>query len=269
MAVATTERSAASAARTPFSREHVAVNGVRTEVLTAGKGEPLLFWHGAGTLGGWNFAEPWIDRFRVIIPYHPGWGGSDDALKMTSMQDYVMHQLELMDLLGLEQVNLVGLSMGGWMAASFASQHAHRLRKLVLVAPAGLRVPELPITDLFKVKPEAVLGYLVENIGVLAPYLPATPDDVDFIVERYRESASFARIAWERAFDPKLATWLHRIKIPTLLVWGEQDKVVPFGQAESWAKLIPNAAIRGFPGAGHLVLNEKPEAVRAVAEFLG
>lgn len=269
MTAATTERPAPTASKSPFARDIITVNGIRTEVLTAGKGEALLFWHGAGTLGGWSFAEPWIERFRVIIPCHPGWGGSDDAPKMTSMQDYVMHHLELMDLLGLDTVNLVGLSMGGWMAASFASQHAHRLRRLVLVAPAGLRVPEHPTVDLFKVKPEEVLGYLVENIGALAPYLPSTPDDVDFIVERYREQGSFARLAWERVFDPKLPNWLHRIGVPTLLVWGEQDKVIPLGQAKVWADLIAGARIRSFAGAGHLVLNEKPEAVRAIAEFLG
>jgi pimeloyl-ACP methyl ester carboxylesterase len=251
-----------------FQREMVDVNGVRTEVLTAGAGEPLVFWHGAGTIGGWDFALPWAERFKVVIPLHPGWGGSDDGTHMTSMQDYVMHYLELLDLLGLRRINLVGLSLGGWMAATFATQHSERLRKLVLVAPAGLRVKEHPTADIFRIKPEAILGELTANIAALLPYLPKDPGDLDFIVERYRESTSYARLAWERPYDPKLGHWLHRISVPTLLVWGDADRIVPFGQAASWARLIPGASIRSFAGGGHLLLNEMPEAVAAIAEFL-
>lgn len=259
---------AVATSKGPWAHEFVTVNGVKVEVLTAGKGQPLVFWHGAGTIGGWDFAVPWTEKFKVIIPYHPGWGGSDDAPKMTTIQDYVMLHLELLDILGLDKINLVGMSMGGWMASTFASQQSHRLNKLVLVAPAGLRVPEAPTVDLFKVKNEEILGWLVESIDVLVPYLPATPDDLDFITERYRESASFAKLAWEKNYDLKLPNWLHRIKAPTLLVWGKEDKVVPLGQASVWSKLIPNAVLRTFSPAGHLVLNERPEAVNAITEFL-
>ena len=251
-----------------FHREMISVNGVKVELLTAGEGEPLVFWHGAGTLGGWDFALPWAKRFRVMIPLHPGWGGSDDGTHMTSIQDYVMHNLELLDQLGVQRINLVGLSMGGWMAAAFASQHSHRLHKLVLCAPAGLKVPEHPSADIFRIKPESILHELSENIQVLLPYLPKTADDLDFIVERYRESTSFARLAWERMDDPKLTRWLHRIAVPTLLAWGESDRIIPFGQAKTWASLIPHATIRSFAGAGHLLLNERPDAVAAIGDFL-
>ena len=67
---------------------------------------------------------------------------------------------------------------------------------------------------------------------------------------------------------PWLARWLHRVNMPALVVWGEKDRTVPVGQADAWAKLIPHAKVRRFPGAGHLVLDERPEAVQAVGEFL-
>lgn len=250
-----------------FARETLTVNGVAVEMLTAGRGEPLMFWHGAGTIGGFDFALPWAERFRLLIPYHVGWGGSGDDDSIASMQDHVMHYLDLLDQLGLETIRLVGLSMGGWMAACFATQHAHRLKKLALVAPAGLRVPEFPITDLFKLRPEEIPGYLAANIEALRPFLPQ-PGDVEAAVRLFREQTSFARIAWERAYDPKLARWLHRITVPTLLVWGEADRIIPFGQAQSWTKLIPKAGLRSFKNAGHLVLNERPEAVAAIGDFL-
>jgi len=203
----------------------------------------------------------------VLIPYHPGWGGSADDEGATTMQDFVLHYLDLFDQLGLDTVRLVGLSMGGWMAATFASQQSHRLKKLVLVAPAGLRVPQHPSADVFRLRPEQVPAALVHNFEVLRPFLPQ-PDDVDAIVQISREQTSFARIAWERMSDPKLPRWLHRIKVPTLLLWGEGDRIIPYGQAQTWAGLIPGAQIRAFKNAGHLVLNESAEAVSAVAAFM-
>jgi len=249
-----------------WKSETVTVNGNKTEILTAGEGEPLMFWHGAGTGGGWDFAAPWAEKFKVYIPLHPGWGGSADDTSMTGMQDYVMHYLDLLDQLKIAKFSLIGFSMGGWMAATFATQHAEKLKKLVLVGPAGLRVKEHPTTDLFKIKPEEIAPYLAENLAVLGP--PPDPHDIDFIVNAYREQTSFARVAWERVYDSKLPKYLHRITVPTLLVWGKQDKLVPSAQEKTWTKLIPHAQVKMFEPAGHLVLNEKPEAVRAILEFL-
>jgi pimeloyl-ACP methyl ester carboxylesterase len=251
-----------------FEREELTVNGVKVVMLTAGKGEPLMFWHGAGTFHGWDFALPWTEKYKVMIPFHPGFGESGEDTTISSMHDYVMHYLDLLDQLKLERINLVGFSLGGWMAASFATEHAHRLRKLVLVAPAGLRVPEHPMIDLFRVPPEEVPSYLVANLEVILPHLPKG-HDVDFIVGRYREMTSVARVAWERGYDPKLPRWLHRVRVPTLLIWGEQDRLIPPGQAPAWAKLIPGATVRSFKGAGHLVLDENSDAVHAIADFLG
>jgi len=247
------------------SEEHT-VNGVKTQVLSAGTGEPLMFWHGAGTGGGWDFAAPWAEKFKVYIPYHPGWGGSADDASMTTTQDYVMHYLELLDQMKLDKIALVGFSLGGWIASTFATQHSDRLKKLVLVAPAGLRVKEHPTTDLFKIKPEEIAPYLAENLAALGP--PPDPHDIEFIVNAYREQTSFARIAWERIYDSKLPKYLHRISVPTLFVWGKQDKIVPEAQSATWTKLVKGSTLKTFAPAGHLVLNEKPEAVRAIGEFL-
>jgi pimeloyl-ACP methyl ester carboxylesterase len=249
-----------------WKSDELTVNGVKTQVLSAGKGEPLMFWHGAGTGGGWDFLAPLTERFKVYLPYHPGWGGSADDASMTTIQDYVMHYIELLDQLKLGKIDLVGLSMGGWIASTFATQHSERLKKLVLVAPAGLRVKEHPTTDLFRIKPEEIAPYLAENLAALGP--PPDPHDIEFIVNAYREQTSFARIAWERIYDSKLPKYLHRISVPTLFVWGKQDKIVPEAQSATWTKLVKGSKLQTFSPAGHLVLNEKPEAVRAIAEFL-
>jgi pimeloyl-ACP methyl ester carboxylesterase len=105
-----------------FKRETHTINGVNTIVLTAGSGPPLVFLHGAGIWHGVNFALPWTQKFRVIVPFHPGLGEADDDPAMTNIHDYVMHYLDLFDALGLSKFNLVGFSLGGWLAANFAVQ---------------------------------------------------------------------------------------------------------------------------------------------------
>jgi pimeloyl-ACP methyl ester carboxylesterase len=101
-----------------------------------------VFFHGAGTFHGWAFAEPWTERYRVLIPHHPGYGDSGDLDGLREVHDLVLHYIELFDQLGLTaDVNLVGFSLGGLIAARFAIEQKHRLARLVLVAPAGCGSP--------------------------------------------------------------------------------------------------------------------------------
>lgn len=250
-----------------FNREVHSVGGVRVVMLTAGRGEPLMFLHGAGTFHGFEFAKPWAERFRVLIPFHPGFGESADDPAMTDLHDYVMHYLEFFDALSLDRVRLVGFSLGGYLAAKFAMEHGHRVKKLVLVGPAGLRDDKHPTADVLALPAEQIPSMLVSNFEVIRPHLPQKPD-LDFIGERSREMTTVARILWERPWDPKMPRHLHRLTMPTLLLWGEEDRLVPAQQAETWRKFIPTADIQIFKGAGHLVLDEKREAVEAVERFL-
>ena len=251
-----------------FAREELTIDGVKTVVHTAGKGEPLVVFHGAGTVDGFDFAGAWADKYRVIVPYHPGFGESGDDPTFTDIHDYVMHYLELFDALKIETMHLVGLSMGGYLAAKFASEHGHRINKLVLIAPYGLHVPEHPTVDVIAIPGEEILSMLVSNFEAVKKHLPEKPDP-DFIAARYREATSFARLFWEHPTDPKFPRHLHRVKMPTLIVWGEEDKLIPVQQAQVWRKLVPNAEVMIVKGAGHIVQSDKPETVEAIRRFLG
>jgi pimeloyl-ACP methyl ester carboxylesterase len=246
------------------------VNGTETVVLAAGdpSAPPLVFLHGAGTFHGWAFSEPWIAEHRVLIPFHPGYGESGDLADLHEVHDLVLHYTALFDELGLTRdVNLVGFSLGGLLAARFAIEQKHRLRRLVLVAPAGLRVPGVEVEDLFHIPPEEVPGRLVHRMETLVPHLPADPHDADFMVDRYREMRSTALMMWDHPFDRVIPRWLGRVDIPSLIVWGEDDRLLPVGLAPKWAELLPDATVATFPEAGHLVLDESPDAVEAVAKF--
>jgi pimeloyl-ACP methyl ester carboxylesterase len=255
------------ATATTFATQRLRVNGVEIAMLTVGSGEPLLFLHGAGTASGFDFALGWADRFQVLIPHHPGFGDSADDPSVREMHDYVLHYLELFDQLGLTQVNLVGQSLGGWLAARFAIEHDQRVRRLVLCGPVGLRVPEHPTLDIFSVPPEQLLRRMIANQDLLQRRL-SQPPGIDAVVAQYREQTSLARVMWERNYDLTLERWLHRARMPALLVWGREDQVVPVEQAEVWTRRLPNARLEVLPGAGHLVLQEDPRAVEAIKEFL-
>jgi pimeloyl-ACP methyl ester carboxylesterase len=250
-----------------FIREEITIDGIKTVVHTAGKGEPLVVFHGAGTVDGFQFAEAWADRFRVVVPYHPGFGESDDEPTFTDIHDYVMFYLEFFDALKIDRMNLIGLSMGGYLAAKFASEHGNRVNKLVLMAPYGLNVPEHPTVDVISVPGEQIPSMLVSNFELLKKDLPERPD-ADFIATRYREATSFARLFWEHPTDPKFPRYLHRLKMPTLLVWGDEDKLIPVQHAQAWRKLIPNAEVVVVKGAGHIVHRDKPETLEAISRFL-
>jgi pimeloyl-ACP methyl ester carboxylesterase len=248
------------------------VNGTSTVVLAAGDAgaPPLVFLHGAGTWHGWGFAEPWTATHRVLIPYHPGYGLSDDLEGLHEVHDLVLHYTELFDQLGLtSDVDLVGLSLGGLLAARFAIEQKHRLRRLVLVAPAGLRGQGVAFDDVFRIPPDELMGRLVHRMDTLAPHLPADPNDVDFTVDRYREMRTTAIMLWEHPFDRVVPRWLGRVDTPTLVVWGDEDRIVPVGLGHSWVDLLPRGTLATFPDAGHLVLDESPEASAAVARFCG
>jgi pimeloyl-ACP methyl ester carboxylesterase len=254
---------------TQFHGSHLVVDGVRVQVLKAGEGRPLIYFHGADGSRGFDELLPLAERHRLIVPIHPGFGGSDDDLMINSMLDYVVHYAALFDALRLDEpVDLVGHSLGGWIASLFAIFQGHRLRRLALACPAGLRVPEHPGADLFLIPPEKLPSILVASPTVLAKMFEGEVT-VDMKVGRYREMTSLARVIWGRSYDPKLDRWLKRVSVPTLILWGKQDRVLPVQQAQRWAdRLGGEAKVSTFDGVGHLVFLESPGAVERVASFL-
>jgi pimeloyl-ACP methyl ester carboxylesterase len=251
-----------------FKRHEYSVNGVRTVVYVGGHGRPVVYWHGAGAWHGIDFARSWTERFKVIVPFHPGWGESADEPRMDSMSEYLLHYLDLFDQLNLAQFDLVGFSLGGWMAAVFAVAHHHRVRKLVLVAPAGLADPQHPGPPIGTWTLEEMYAHLVSDLAVLRPYLPAPADAARHADTIAREMQSTRRLAPQGPFNPKLERWLHRLTMPTLLVWSKGDRIAPFDRSAKWMELLPNARLAPFEKAGHLVLDELEEARDGVARFL-
>jgi pimeloyl-ACP methyl ester carboxylesterase len=241
------------------------VNGIDTMVLTAGAGDPVVFFHGGGTASGFDWLLPIAEHFRLIVAYHPGFGRSRGPA-LPGVDHLARHHLDVLDRLGVPRFHLVGQSMGGWTAATLASYSTHRIVKLVLVAPVGLDVPAHPTVNLLAVPPADVPGYLTTTPTILAP--PGGSPSAEFLAARLREAESLA-IVQKRGLthESGLGRWLHRIDVPTLLLWGDADRLVPFAQAAVWAAAMPKATIKSFPGAGHLLFEERPDEALALVDF--
>jgi pimeloyl-ACP methyl ester carboxylesterase len=251
-----------------YDEERFTIKGVETVVQIAGDGEPLVFLHGAGTVTGFDALLPLAERFKLIVPFHPGYGPSADDTTVDDIHDLRRHYLELLDELGVEEFALVGHSMGGWLAANFAIDHTERVKRLVLGAPLGLKVDEHPTQDMFTIPGDEVPSYLAADLSVFEGHVPMPPTP-EFLADRYRELTSSARVLWARPYDLKIHRWLHRLTMPTLVLWGDADRLIPVEQAAVWGDLIPGAEIKTLPGVGHLMFDESREAVEAVAAFAG
>jgi pimeloyl-ACP methyl ester carboxylesterase len=250
-----------------YAKRDIVVDGVRVEILEAGHGSPIVYLHGVGTGSGFEELLPLAAGRRLIVPIHPGFGASDDDARIDSILDYVVHYSALFDQLGLaEPVDLVGHSLGGWIAGLFAVLKRHRVRRLALACPAGLRVPGHPAADLFTIPPEDQLRTLVASPELLARLSSAVVTN-EMRVARYREMTSLARIMWERDYEPKFDHWLPGVSVPALVLWGEADRVIPVQQARHWADKLGGAETATFAGAGHLLFTEQPAAVARLSAF--
>ena len=245
------------------------VRGTPLQLLTAGEGPPLLFLHGAGAGGRWlSFQDALARRFRVLSPTHPGHGGSPAAEWIEDVRDLAFLYLDLLDGLRLDRVHLVGASLGGWIAAEIAVMASHRLHSLVLIDPVGIKVDGWIYPFLFGMELPQIVGTIFHRPEAA---LALAPKDysIDTLVELYRQNTALARVAWNPyLYDPRLRRRLARITAPTLLAWGEHDRLAPLACADAWRKEIPGARLTTFSRSGHVPQLEEPEAVAAaIGEF--
>jgi pimeloyl-ACP methyl ester carboxylesterase len=247
-------------ATTTATRTTHDIEGVQVSILRGGSGTPLLFLHGSDAFGDWQpFMEALAQTHDVIVPDHPGFGRSETPAWLDTIGDLAHFYRALIEALGLRDVVLAGHGLGGWIACELALRDPHGLRALVLVDSAGL-----PLTvdgiDTFMCSPGEIRAASYVDV-TRAPEL----DDV-LRGQQAKNALMTARVAWRpRFYDPQLAKWLHRLQVPTLVVWGAGDAIFPPAQAEVFAAAIPGARTLIIPGAGHLPHIETPQAFAAGA----
>jgi pimeloyl-ACP methyl ester carboxylesterase len=249
--------------------------GTRCRVLEAGSGTPIVFFHGAGGLLAEN---PFLDQlagcYHVFAPELPGYGDSTGEELLEDMLDFALHGWDVVAALGLSRPHLVGHSMGGMIAAEMACLAPNDLAKLVLAGAAGLWIDAHPIPDLFALLPfqyaellfhDAARGQTLLTGGADFSNMQALQD---FYLTHHRRMAMAGKILFPIP-NRRVAKRLYRVTAPTLILWGQSDRLIPPVYAERWAALITGACVEVIGEAGHMLPYEQPEAfVTAVSRFL-
>jgi pimeloyl-ACP methyl ester carboxylesterase len=250
----------------------ISIAGVELEMLERGDGAPMLYLHGgAGIAPDLAFIDLLARRRRVIAPSHPGFGKSSLPDWLDSVDDIAHVYLELLDRLALARTDVVGLSLGGWIAAELATKVPERFDRLVLIAPVGVktgRPDKLDIPDVFALPRDELDRLRFHDPARNALDLAAISDEELYIVARNRET--LALLTWEPYMhNPKLKHRLHRVNVPTLFLRGASDGIVSAEYLERYAALIPKARTDTIGKAGHLPQVEQPGTTAAkVLHFL-
>ena len=178
-------------------------------------------------------------NFDVIAPEHPGFGSSDDPNWLDRPCDLAYFYLDLIDKLKLHRIHLMGTSLGGWIAAELAVRNTSRLASLTLVCAVGIAPDGAPIDDLFRISAEenARRFYFDPERARRRVELLAKADPRVLV----RNRSTVVRLAYPHFANPDLAKWLHRIDVPTLLIWGANDGLVPVRFGETYRRLVPDS----------------------------
>lgn len=248
------------------------VGGERCRVWEKGEGAPLGFLGGLRGLPRWTpFLDRLAERRRVVAPSLPGFPGALGHQNLDDVSDWVCATLDLLEASGLEGADLVGASIGGMLAAEVAAFSHATLRRMALIAPFGLFDAREPVADLWAQRPGAFPELVSEAPERLAEALaaPEGEDAGEFALSLHRANEAVARLLWPTG-DLGLAKRLHRVRTPTLLVWGTRDRVVPPSYAKRFASAVGGwVEVREIEGAGHTAEIDAPDAVAsAVLAFL-
>lgn len=255
-----------------MARETITLAGIELELHVGGSGPPLLFLHGAS---GFTPDPPYVGLLaqhrRLIAPSHPGFGASGLPLWLDTIDDIAHLYLELMDRRGLDRVDMVGSSLGGWLAAEIATKVPERIGKLALVGPVGVKLgpaDKLDIPDIFAMAQDKVMRLIYHDVEKGKLDTTKMTEAQLMVVARNRETT--ALLCWEPwMHNPKLRHRLHRIAAPTLFIRGASDGLVSEPYVDGYAKLIPNARVTTIANAGHAPQLEQPEEfARVLFAFL-
>ena len=253
-------------------RTTVSIAGIELELIERGAGPPILYLHGGGGItGDLPFIDLLAKSHRVVAPSHPGFGRSGLPDWLDSADDIAHVHLELMDRCGLGKTDLIGMSVGGWIAAEMATKVPERLSHLVLIGPVGVKtgsVDKLDLPDVFATAQDKLQRLLFHDPEKMRPDIKSMTDEQIGIMVRNRET--MALIGWEPYLhNPKLKHRLHRVNMPTLFLRGVSDGIVTAEYMDRYVRLIPRARSDIIAAAGHAPQVEQPQATAAkILEFL-
>jgi pimeloyl-ACP methyl ester carboxylesterase len=254
----------------PTTTVHVdGIGPVPATITDRGQGHTFLLLHGgAGPLSVAAFADALAEteQARVIAPTHPGFGGTPRPDALDSPQGLAALYVALADELDLTDVTVIGNSVGGWIAAEMAVLNSPRITGVLLVDAVGIDAPEFPVADFFSLTLDQVAEYSYHNPDAFRIDPSTMPPEQQAAMAGNR--ATLAVYGGAGMADPTLAGRLAAVTVPTLVVWGESDRIVVPDYGRLFAAAIPGARFELLPETGHVPQIESPQRLlRAIADF--
>ena len=255
-----------------YAEREIALATGKIKLLEQGMGSPVVVLHHSWGSPGWlPFHDALAAEHRVIVPDMPGWGGSERPAWAREPRDIAILVGHLLAALDVADVKLVGLGFGGYVAAELATMNPSRLQALVLVGAAGLKPSEGEITDQMMLSHRAYIEESFRDRETYVGYLgDEEPDEaIRTLWDMSREMT--ARVTWKPyMFNRRLEPLLANLDLPTLLVWGGRDGIVPLACAQQYQAGIAGAQLEVIADAGHVVELEEPARTAAlIAGFPG
>jgi pimeloyl-ACP methyl ester carboxylesterase len=250
------------------SRMITVSNGrAQIRVFEAGKGQDLVFFHGAGGLMPDDpFVAKLAEHYRVHAPLLPGYGDSEGAENFRDMLDITLLAGDILDALGVSNPIVVGHSMGGMIAAELAAVAPQAIAKLVLICPAGIWLDEHPIPDLFSLMPHEYPELLFHDVELGTRLITSGLDleNLEFLAEFLITAGRQLGMAGKILFpipERGLKDRLYRIRAKTVIVWGDEDRLIRPVYAREFSGRIPRAELVSVAAAGHMVTIEQTQKV--------
>jgi pimeloyl-ACP methyl ester carboxylesterase len=259
-------------ASTRLARDTVTVGDVELELLRGGSGAPVLVLHDAiGSSPDQRYLQLLAEKRDVIVPSHPGFGRSALPDWVDSVEDVAHVYLALVDKLGLASIDLIGCSVGGWIAADMMTKWLDLVGKAVLVGPVGIKIgptDKLDVPDIFAM-PQDKLDRLAYHAPEQHKFDPSSMSDEQLTIH-FRNRETLALLTWEPYMhNPKLKHRLGAVTAKTLFVRGESDGLISAAYLEGYSRLVRGSSVMTIPKSGHLPQHEQPEAFSsAVLKFL-
>jgi pimeloyl-ACP methyl ester carboxylesterase len=253
-----------------FTKETVNLLGGNVVFQRGGSGEPILYLHGAGVV---SQVVPFMKHlgadYDLIVPQHPGMGESDAPTWLNNMHDMALFYHDFIDYLGLEDVHLIGTSIGGWLAATVAYLNPGPFKSVTLACAAGLNNPDIPKPPIFAKTAAETLRFVIHDQELAEAMIAKLPPGVDDMPNSKKSKATTQIMAGETRHDASMPTWLHRLKMPVHIIWGKQDRLSPVQYADEYKKLLPHAKVTLYDNCGHLPYTEYPEQyAKDIAGFI-
>lgn len=245
------------------------------KVRVGGSGPPLLYLHPAAGPVWDPFVEGLAERYTVYAPHHPGTGETarDAIYAVESLWDLVLIYDEILDALDLASVPVVGTSFGGMMACELAAHRPERVRKMVLLDPIGLWRDDAPVAPYMLLPPEKLVAVLYKDLSSApvqaALRMPTDPTEIAHVTaDLVWALGATGKFVWPIP-DKGLKKRLHRVKAPTLIVWGEDDRLISSVYAKEFGDRIAHSRIEIIRDCGHVPQVERLEIVKPlVMKFL-